>query len=482
MTQTAELELSNEELQPETLPAELPGAPMSPPLVIKPEMAKLLELTQANGSSTTAKEINAQLDRVLRDYDELTALYAENNRRIDGELAEIRHSGGTLSGRVHQISADLQRQSLSLTAQATAAEQRVDALRGEMRSWLADTEQRWDTQLASSNACVQADLLRMDAGIGSLDGLLKAQEQILAEQRARLDQFDIAYQLLDTATRGNKSRIEAVREQAEKQQAILEAQLEGLSALQREHYAEFRNLQGLVGALQTETQRLDEAIGQVAAALAEHSDETRNRFKKTHLAIAGLLVSTVVGFALVKWLPAFAPESTESAIAQQQARITEVSGQVAALSAREAAQPEIDARQQADIDRVSGKVLGLEKSLAELRAAFQKLKAPSAAGAGVLHDSQWLLQQDRKAYTVQLVASPSKTDMARFIDRNKEYLTLNSLAFSVTERDQRESYNLFYGVFATVAQARAAIVALPAELRVSRPWVRPLESVQDSLR
>ncbi|HQR58611.1 MAG TPA: hypothetical protein PK503_04650, partial [Azonexus sp.] len=40
--------------------------------VIKPKMARLLELTQANGSSVTPKEINAQLDRVLRDYDELT--------------------------------------------------------------------------------------------------------------------------------------------------------------------------------------------------------------------------------------------------------------------------------------------------------------------------------------------------------------------------------------------------------------------------
>ncbi len=155
-------------------------------------MAKLLELTQANGSSTTAKEINAQLDRVLRDYDELTALYAENNRRIDGELAEIRQSGGTLSSRVHQIGADLQRQSLSWAAQATATEQRVDGLRGEMRTWLADTEQRWDAQLASTNASVRADLARVDVGIDSLDGLLKAQEQILAEQRARLDQFDIA--------------------------------------------------------------------------------------------------------------------------------------------------------------------------------------------------------------------------------------------------------------------------------------------------
>jgi len=38
---------------------------------------------------------------------------------------------------------------------------------------------------------------------------LQAQERILGEQQQRLDQFDITYQLLDSATRGNKQRIEA---------------------------------------------------------------------------------------------------------------------------------------------------------------------------------------------------------------------------------------------------------------------------------
>lgn len=106
----------------------------------------------------------------------------------------------------------------------------------------------------------------------------------------------------------------------------------------------------------------------------------------------------------------------------------------------------------------------------------------SAAGARVLHDSRWLLQQNPKAYLVQLVTSPSQGDMARFIDRNVERLALGSLAFSVTEQGQRESYNLFFGVFPTITQARAAIATLPPELRTNRPWVRQFQSVQDSLR
>ena len=479
MTRTAELPLpAIDQLE------DLSHDPVETPIpVIKPKMARLLEMTQASGSSVTPREINAQLDRVLRDYEELTALYAENNRRIDGELAELRQSGGAISTQMHQLGADLQQHGLALAGHAAAADQRIDALRGDTRAWLADSEQRWDAQLASNNARIGADLARLDAGIDSLEGLFKTQERILAEQHARLDQFDITCELLDTATRGNKARIEAVREEAERQHAIVEARVEGLGALQREHYAEFQDLQRLVWVLQTETRRLDEAIGTVAAALADHKVDTRDRFKWTHLGIAALLLLTVIGFAMVKWVPAFAPAGSESAIAENQARITEIGGQVAVLSARESAQQATDVQQQARIDQVSGKVSSLEKSLGDLRATVRKLRMQGAAsGAAALHDSRWLLQQNPKAYTVQLVTSPSQADMARFIDRNVERLALDSLAFSVTGHDQRERYNLFFGVFPTSSQARAAIAALPPELRANRPWVRQFRSIQDSVR
>ncbi len=193
--------------------------------------------------------------------------------RIDSELNDLRQSSGTLSGRVHQLGADLQQQGSSLVARATGVEQRIEVLRGQAQAALADAEQRWEGRLASSNSRIAAELAQLDAGIGSLETLFRAQEQIVGEQRARLDQFDIACQLLDSATRGNKSRIEAVREQTDKQHAIVAARIDGLGALQREHYAEFQDLQRLVGVLHSETRRLDEEIGKLAAALATHRDE-----------------------------------------------------------------------------------------------------------------------------------------------------------------------------------------------------------------
>lgn len=483
MTNTAQLTVA-QDVQPEHAAVLAAPEPSDSAVgeipAIQPRMAELLELTRSTDGSLTPKEINAQLDRVLRDYDELTALYADNNRRIDATLSELRQAGGEVSSQVHRLAADLQQQSLSLSSHATASERQIATLRGETQNWLADTAHGWEARFTSSNARASHEVERLDSDIAALAGLFKAQEQIIAEQRRRLDQFDVTCELLDTATRGNRSRIEAVREQAEKQHTIVEARIDGLGALQREHYTEFQSLQGLVGVLRAETQRLDSAIGEVATALASHAGETRDGFRKTHLAIAGLLLLTLAGFALVKWAPAFAPASTEALVAKSEARMAEVGTHLAALAAGEETRRQNETEQQARIALVTDKVADLEKSLGELRAALAN--APALGnGPRVLHDRQWLLQQSPKAYTVQLVLSPSQADMARFVDRNIRHLARSSLAFAATEYQQREHYSLFLGAFDTVGQARAAIAALPPDLRANQPWVRQFQSIQASL-
>ena len=77
MTKTAELPIpATDELE------NLSAGPLLTPIpVIKPKRARLLELTQANGSSVTPKEINAQLDRVLRDYDAVSYTHLDVYKR-----------------------------------------------------------------------------------------------------------------------------------------------------------------------------------------------------------------------------------------------------------------------------------------------------------------------------------------------------------------------------------------------------------------
>ncbi|HND40606.1 MAG TPA: hypothetical protein PLH41_16570, partial [Accumulibacter sp.] len=122
MTNTAQLTVA-QDVQPEHAAVLAAPEPSDSAVgeipAIQPRMAELLELTRSTDGSLTPKEINAQLDRVLRDYDELTALYADNNRRIDAALSELRQAGGEVSSQVHRLAADLQQQSLSLSSHAT---------------------------------------------------------------------------------------------------------------------------------------------------------------------------------------------------------------------------------------------------------------------------------------------------------------------------------------------------------------------------
>lgn len=276
---------------------------------IEPQMALLLEFTQKNQSSVTPKEINATLASVLKNYDELTARYAENSEKIDAELENIRQNGSAVSEQLQQLHADLQQQRQAFTALETSTSDSVQALQNDLEIRFNENNTQWQGQLTDLHSTLDGNIGALDARLTALNGLLETQERIIREQSTRLDQFNAAQELLDTATRGNRSRIEVVREQAESQHAVLQTQIAGLRALQNERYAEFQKVQtlvdelhalqqshyaelqkvrGLVDGLQIETQRLDQNIQHVSTELATTTAQTHTRFKRTHGAMTRL--------------------------------------------------------------------------------------------------------------------------------------------------------------------------------------------------
>ena len=216
---------------------------------IEPQMALLLEFTQKNQSSVTPKEINATLASVLKNYDELTARYAENSEKIDAELENIRQNGSAVSEQLQQLHADLQQQRQAFSALETSTSHSVQALQNDLEIRLNENNSQWQGQLTDLHSTLDGNIGALDARLSALNGLLTTQERIIQEQSTRLDQFNAAQALLDTATRGNRSRIEVVREQAQNQHAVLLTQIAGLRALQNERYAEFQKVQTLVDEL-----------------------------------------------------------------------------------------------------------------------------------------------------------------------------------------------------------------------------------------
>lgn len=467
------------------------GVDTPPPADLPPvgvEGAKVLALEQAPPLSVTPREINAHLARILQSYDELTAQFAHNKLSIDAELGHLRQFGGEVSGQILQLHAALQQQEGALASHVSVTDDQINEVRSGMQASLARAEARLDESLVALHHRVDADVKRLGEGMGSIEEMLMAQAGIVRAQASRLNQFDATYELLDTATRGNRKRIEVVREEAEKQHAIAITQVQGLDALQRAQYAEFDEVRQAVKGLQVEVKRLDHAIHTVSTDLGTHVVETGRTFKRTHLALAAMLLLTLSGFALVKWVPAFAPASTQQAIVQSDERIKTLDAQVAGIPVLQAK----SAEQEEKISQLSGHVGSLERSVTGLTNSLRELRGmvlDTSVQAGVvlpsgrhLMDRQWLLQQNPKAFTVQLVGVGSLEDMRGYVAQNATALNDKSLSYTVTQRDQRDRYNLFYGVFDSLDQARAAVDAMPPEVLIYKPWVRKMGAVQDTVR
>ena len=452
---------------------------------IQPEMAKVLEITQKNNSSVTPREINEHLACILKDYDELTALFAKNNRRIDEELVGVKQIGSAVSQRLQHIDAELQLQHGSLTT-LTSSTGALQTTQNKIQTELIEAEGRLNSKLDSASSEIERDVARLEAKLGSLGEVLEAQENIILEQSARLDQFDVAYELLDTATRGNRKRIETVREETEKQHAIASAQIQGLEAIQREHYAEFSEVRRLVALLQKEAARLDHDIQTVASDLKTHAVATHRTFKRTHISLAAVALLTLSGFAAFKWAPAFVPASAEQAFAQSNQRIAAIDERLTVLPALQST----SVAQGEKIDGISTKVAALNRSVGELKKSIRELQleragattAAAAAATAPVLDRDWLLQQNPKYFTIQLLGVGSYDEMQGFIQRNREPLQDVSIAYTLTQPDHRDRYNLFYGVFDRVDSAQAAIDAMPSSLRANKPWVRQIQSVQESVK
>ncbi len=98
--------------------------------------------------------------------------------------------------------------------------------------------------------------------------------------------------------------------------------------------------------------------------------------------------------------------------------------------------------------------------------------AGTAAG-----DGDWLADRPAGHYTVQLVAGHNPKALELFITNQAQGLSAQLLR---TQRDGRDWYVVITGDYPDRARARAALEALPPELREEGAWIRTLGSLQES--
>ncbi len=92
---------------------------------------------------------------------------------------------------------------------------------------------------------------------------------------------------------------------------------------------------------------------------------------------------------------------------------------------------------------------------------------------------KWLLSLDPKQYTLQMIGARDEAAVQEFISR---YPSLTKVAYYKTLYKGSDWYVVIYGQFATKDDARQAVTRLPKNLIASKPWARPLASVQKGIR
>lgn len=499
--------------------------------VIPETMTALYESSRSSNRSLTPKEINQQLSAILESYDVLSHNFGLYQEQIDQHLAQISEKNNQLAASMVAMGEnfDLEKQSVE-----SALILQVDDSKA-LRSEVADQFKTATTELQSLASKQLIDTETLQSELKQLDELQLKQSQIIQLQTERLDQFDHAVVLLNESTRGNKQRIQALADETQKRQRLVDTHIQGLSALTRENRekhdklqqfvtAQARQTEGLEQKLNDEVTRLEKLIAAAQQQLEQRiSEETttlhevlaletntlqlnidvvdgqlseqivnnKKRFKQVGIGFActAILIAAVV--VSVKWMPAMAPLNHRTALStleQQQSALedsilnkTAVQDETIVTLINEvqtiaAADNSLQRRQQL----LDNQLTTVQEALDDLSYVVNgpgiidsKLLSPQMP----LLDKAWLSEQALDLYVVQLVTVYSFDDMVIFTNENQAVLNNTTVSYTETDVVNRSRYNVFMGSYETYKDAVAAIQQLPLAMRINKPWIRSIGSV-----
>lgn len=103
----------------------------------------------------------------------------------------------------------------------------------------------------------------------------------------------------------------------------------------------------------------------------------------------------------------------------------------------------------------------------------------SVLPTGAFKNARWLLDQDPNRFTLQLLSLSSAERAVAFMNRQS---SPSEFAWYQMQRDDKTFYVITYGVFSSQSAAQAAVAGFTGELASIKPWVRPLNLVQDTVR
>ena len=118
------------------------------------------------------------------------------------------------------------------------------------------------------------------------------------------------------------------------------------------------------------------------------------------------------------------------------------------------------------------------KAVAKQKPKTKQTPQPAVSIITIPRKEGWVLNQNSRHYTLQIVAGESLKTIEEFIGEHKLY---NNIAFYRGVRKNKPWYGLIYGVYSHKQAAVSAIDQLPTRLQRLKPWVRSMSSVQNDI-
>jgi len=118
-----------------------------------------------------------------------------------------------------------------------------------------------------------------------------------------------------------------------------------------------------------------------------------------------------------------------------------------------------------------------ESQVESIKIEPEKKAEPSVSELNAQDDRKWILAQKQRQYTLQLMALSAK---GKLFDEQEKYRRLGVKTFYLERKvKQKKSYVLFYGVFASMDEAKKQMKKLPKALQKS--WPRKFSAIQKDL-
>ncbi len=450
-------------------------------LIDQVQKGTLIELPVQDAKLLSARDINSKMGDLEIHFEILTKDFTEAQDDLAATIRSLRSRNTKLDKEIEKVGSSSSQSALKQAKFTDVLEHRVQG--------------------------------KLDTLTGGLDD---ANESIVeqSDQLKRLTSAQIAFEAmqtrLETRADNNDEELQALTRESYKKIRANKNHLEGLTESHRDQKLSLAGLSEDHDTLKGQVDYLADKIANIELNTTSHKRYTSKGFKIVAGVGAGVtiaLASAITWFEvnptaiptfvttelsdLTQSLSTLGSSVTElkaESVQQSEARsqlmgdIAGLKAQFSALEASAVAADERDSEQRlAQLDHLTATLASVQSGMDDL--AFQ-IEGPGNRNASVtkslipLNDASWVAQRNPSHFSLQLLGAYEQGHLVSYVNQNEQVLNGRLLSFNKSLHIQRDWYNLYYGDFASFAEAQAALNTLPLRLKTNYPWIRSFNSIQ----